>query len=165
MASSGATPSAAQAQIAFRSIPSPPRKGENAFEVKLTDAQGKVVAGAEVVLTEGPKGMPGAIAKAEEIVASDPKKYWMPQQFNNPANPKAHVETTAVEIWDDTGGNVDMKKKTGARGLRSIMEKVMLDVMYEIPSLANVKECVISEEVIVNHERPILIYEEEAEIA
>jgi ATP-dependent Clp protease ATP-binding subunit ClpX len=58
-----------------------------------------------------------------------------------------------------------MKKKTGARGLRSIMEKVMLDVMYEIPSLSNVKECVISEEVIVNNERPILIYEEEAEIA
>jgi ATP-dependent Clp protease ATP-binding subunit ClpX len=58
-----------------------------------------------------------------------------------------------------------MKKKTGARGLRSIMEKVMLDVMYEIPTLSNVKECVVSEEVIVNHERPILIYEEEAEIA
>ncbi len=58
-----------------------------------------------------------------------------------------------------------MKKKTGARGLRSIMEKVMLDIMYEIPSLSNVKECVISEEVIANHERPILIYEEEAEIA
>ena len=58
-----------------------------------------------------------------------------------------------------------MKKKTGARGLRSIMEKVMLDVMYELPSIANVKECVVSEEVIVNHEKPILIYEEEAEIA
>ncbi len=58
-----------------------------------------------------------------------------------------------------------MKKKTGARGLRSIMEKVMLDVMYEIPTLSNVKECVISEEVILNHERPILIYEEEAESA
>ncbi len=58
-----------------------------------------------------------------------------------------------------------MKKKTGARGLRSIMERVMLDVMYEIPALTNVKECVLSEEVIVNHERPILIYEEEAEIA
>jgi len=58
-----------------------------------------------------------------------------------------------------------MKKKSGARGLRSIMEKVMLDVMYEIPTLSNVKECVISEEVITNHERPILIYEEEAEIA
>ena len=58
-----------------------------------------------------------------------------------------------------------MKKKTGARGFRSIMEKVMLDVMYEIPALSNVKECVISEEVILNHEKPILIYEEEAEIA
>ena len=58
-----------------------------------------------------------------------------------------------------------MKKKTGARGLRSIMEKVMLDVMYEIPALSNVKECVLSEEVIVNRDRPILIYEEEAEIA
>ncbi len=58
-----------------------------------------------------------------------------------------------------------MKKKTGARGLRSIMEKVMLDVMYEIPTLSNVKECVISEEVILNHERPILIYEEVADIA
>jgi ATP-dependent Clp protease ATP-binding subunit ClpX len=58
-----------------------------------------------------------------------------------------------------------MKKKTGARGLRSIMERVMLDVMYEIPALSNVKECVVSEEVIVNHDRPILIYEEEAEIA
>lgn len=58
-----------------------------------------------------------------------------------------------------------MKKKTGARGLRSIMEKVMLDVMYEIPSLTNVKECVINEHVITNHERPILIYEEEANIA
>ncbi len=58
-----------------------------------------------------------------------------------------------------------MKKKTGARGLRSIMEKVMLDVMYELPSITNVKECVVSEEVIVNQEKPILIYEEEAEIA
>lgn len=58
-----------------------------------------------------------------------------------------------------------MKKKTGARGLRSIMEKVMLDVMYEIPTLSNVKECVVNEDVIVSHERPIMIYEEEAEIA
>ena len=58
-----------------------------------------------------------------------------------------------------------MKKKTGARGLRAIMEKVMLDIMYEIPSLSNVKECVISEDVITNHDRPILIYEEEANIA
>ncbi len=58
-----------------------------------------------------------------------------------------------------------MKKKTGARGLRSIMEKVMLDVMYDLPGIANVKECVVSEEVITNRDKPILIYEEEAEIA
>ena len=55
-----------------------------------------------------------------------------------------------------------MKKKTGARGLRSIMEKVMLDIMYEIPTLSNVKECVVNEDVIVSHERPIMIYEEES---
>lgn len=58
-----------------------------------------------------------------------------------------------------------MKKRTGARSLRAIMEKVMLDIMYEIPSLSNVKECVISEDVITNHDRPILIYQEEANIA
>jgi cysteine synthase A len=60
--------------------------------------------GADVVLTEGPKGMPGAITRAEEIVASDPKKYWMPQQFNNPANPEIHRRTTGPEIWNDTDG-------------------------------------------------------------
>jgi ATP-dependent Clp protease ATP-binding subunit ClpX len=58
-----------------------------------------------------------------------------------------------------------MKKKTGARGLRSIMEKVMLEVMYEIPTLSNVKECVVSEEVVANRDKPILIYEEVAESA
>ncbi len=64
--------------------------------------------GADLVLTEGPKGMPGAIAKAEEIVASDPKKYWMPQQFKNPANPEIHFTTTGPEIWNDTDGKVDI---------------------------------------------------------
>jgi len=64
--------------------------------------------GAELVLTEGPKGMPGAIAKAEEIVAGDPKKFFMPQQFKNPANPQIHFETTGPEIWADTDGKVDV---------------------------------------------------------
>jgi cysteine synthase A len=61
-----------------------------------------------VILTEGSKGMPGAIAKAEEIVASDQKKYWMPQQFNNPANPEIHFQTTGPEIWNDTDGKADI---------------------------------------------------------
>jgi len=64
--------------------------------------------GADLVLTEGSKGMPGAIAKAEEIVASKEKKYWMPQQFNNPANPEIHKQTTGPEIWNDTDGQVDI---------------------------------------------------------
>jgi len=63
--------------------------------------------GAEIVLTEGAKGMKGAIAKAEELAASDPK-YYMPMQFNNPANPEIHRHTTAIEIWNDTEGKVDI---------------------------------------------------------
>jgi cysteine synthase A len=63
--------------------------------------------GAELILTPGADGMGGAIKKAEELVASDPKKYFMPQQFNNPANPEIHRKTTAEEIWQDTDGNVD----------------------------------------------------------
>jgi len=64
--------------------------------------------GAEVVLTEGAKGMAGAIKAAEEMVASDPGKYFMPQQFKNPANPEIHFKTTGPEIWNDTDGKVDV---------------------------------------------------------
>jgi cysteine synthase len=63
--------------------------------------------GANVVLTPGPLGMKGAIAKAEEL-ASSTSGAWVPQQFNNPANPETHRRTTAEEIWEDTGGRADI---------------------------------------------------------
>jgi len=64
--------------------------------------------GAKVVLTEGPKGMKGAIARAEEILARLGDRAWMPRQFDNPANPAIHYRTTGPEIWEDTGGAVDV---------------------------------------------------------
>lgn len=63
--------------------------------------------GANLVLTPGPQGMKGAIAKAEELAAADPTA-WLPQQFNNPANPEEHRKTTAEEIWSDTDGAIDI---------------------------------------------------------
>ena len=64
--------------------------------------------GAKLVLTEGPKGMTGAVNKAEEIYASDPEKYVLLQQFKNPANAAIHEQTTGPEIWEDTDGEVDI---------------------------------------------------------
>lgn len=64
--------------------------------------------GANLLLTEGPLGMKGAILKAEEVCASDPEKYVLLQQFKNPANPAIHFRTTGPEVWEDTGGAVDV---------------------------------------------------------
>jgi cysteine synthase A len=64
--------------------------------------------GCKLVLTPGPQGMKGALAKADEIAASDPSRYVVMRQFDNPANPKIHETTTGPEIWDDTDGNVDV---------------------------------------------------------
>ena len=64
--------------------------------------------GANILLTDGAQGMAGSIAKAEEVVASDPKRYVLLQQFKNQANPEIHVRTTGPEIWDDTDGTIDV---------------------------------------------------------
>jgi cysteine synthase A len=64
--------------------------------------------GADVILTPAAEGMPGAVRRAEEIVGHEPSRYFMPQQFKNPANPRIHRHTTAEEIWRDTDGQIDI---------------------------------------------------------
>ncbi len=111
--------------------------------------------GAELVLTEPAKGMKGAIEKASEIVASDPAKYYMPQQFENPANPAIHEKTTGPEIWNDTDGAIDVLVAgvgtggtiTGiSRYIKKIQGKQILSVAVEPVSSPVISQAMAGQE-------------------
>ncbi|WP_079202282.1 MULTISPECIES: cysteine synthase A [Pseudomonas] len=111
--------------------------------------------GAELVLTEPAKGMKGAIERAAEIAASDPAKYFMPQQFNNPANPAIHETTTGPEIWNDTDGAVDVLVSgvgtggtiTGvSRYIKQVRGKPILSVAVEPISSPVISQTIAGEE-------------------
>ena len=112
--------------------------------------------GAELVLTEPAKGMKGAIEKAGEILASDPAKYFMPAQFENPANPAIHEKTTGPEIWNDTDGAVDVLVAgvgtggtiTGvSRYIKNIQGKPILSVAVEPISSPVITQALAGEEI------------------
>jgi cysteine synthase len=94
------------------------------------------VLGAELVLTPGEKGMNGAIAKAEEIKASNPS-YFMPQQFKNPANVEVHTRTTAIELWEDTDGQIDiLVSGVGTGGTITGVAKVIKELKPSFKAVA-----------------------------
>ena len=112
--------------------------------------------GAELVLTEPAKGMKGAIDKATEIAASDSNTYFMPQQFNNPANPAIHEKTTGPEIWNDTNGAIDVLVSgvgTGgtisgiSRYIKNTQGKPILSVAVEPISSPVITQTIAGEEV------------------
>ena len=112
--------------------------------------------GAELVLTEPPKGMKGAIDKASEIAAADPSRYFMPQQFDNPANPAIHEKTTGPEIWNDTDGAIDVLVSgvgtggtiTGvSRYIKQTMGKAIVSVAVEPVSSPVITQTLAGDEV------------------
>jgi cysteine synthase A len=111
--------------------------------------------GATLVLTEGAQGMKGAIMKAEQILSSDPDRYVLLQQFKNPANPEIHFKTTGPEIWDDTGGQVDVLVSgvgtggtiTGvSRYIKDVKGRKMLSVAVEPNTSAVITQKLANEE-------------------
>lgn len=113
--------------------------------------------GADLVLTPGEKGMPGAINKAEAMVATEPDRYFMPQQFKNPANPAIHERTTGPEIWEATEGGIDVLVSgvgtggtiTGlSRYFKNTMKKDVLSVAIEPENSPVISQSLAGEELV-----------------